>query len=594
MSPSEERPGGRSLPILISLILIGGIALLPNLGPQVLNGNGTVEAYHGRILSIGTSQADQPYKPPVAQVLMLDGPRTGETVQAYVEGPGGSQVMANYQPGDEVVVTITPDANGAPYIAVTDRWRLPILGILGLIFAAAVVVVGGWRGLRSLLALGLTIAIILKVLIPLVIGGTPPVPLAVVTATFVTISTIALTEGLNRTSLAAILGTAAALSLTGLLSIASTATAGFTYTAGSDLAFLQTSGGQGLDLRGLLLAAFILGSVGVLDDVTVTQDALVDRLASRGAQGRELVSEALAVGRSHIAATVNTLFLAYVGVGLPLLVTLVVSQQPSSLVFNSEDVATEIIRTIVGSLGIVAAVPLTTVIAAILAAPARQGLHPRFPRVTMQAAVVGTSLGVIALALTSTAVLPLGPTPSAMPVERYDPSALPIEHGGPLPTDAGGSSDGDSQLPAPSDDGVEPPSGGDAGQPSPGEPELVAMGDLFPLTTASGTVEITIERVTTRRVANGLRVRLQVSYKNDGPGDFAVDPTSWTVLASDGSEVELASPSTGGLAATTIGVYHTAEGVLEGAFTGNVDDSFVAYTDDLGNIPFVVIMPPPS
>ncbi len=310
----------------------------------------------------------------MAKVTYLEGPQVGQTVDAYLVGPGGAQSVADYKPGDEVVITISasPDA-GAPFVSVSDRWRLPALGWLVALFALAVVAVGGWHGVRALVALGLTIAVIFKVLLPLLVAGYPPVTLAVVTASGVTVLTILLTEGLKRSSLAAILGTTGALAITGLLAAAATGALGFTYIAGSDLAFFTLPDGRGLDLRGVLLAAMILGAVGVLDDVTVTQAVLVDELATAGGiEGSHLVVRAMTVGRSHIAATVNTLFLAYVGAGLPLLVVLLVSHQPAALVFNDEVIVTEIVRTLVGSLGIVAAIPLTTFIASAL-----RGSDPR-------------------------------------------------------------------------------------------------------------------------------------------------------------------------------------------------------------------------
>ena len=306
---------------------------------------------------------------------MLDGPRSGERIDAYLTGPSGSQDTSTYAAGQEVVVTFTKTPDGSQdYIEVSDRWRLPGLAGLALICAIAVVIIGGWQGVRALVALGLTAVIILKILLPLIIAGVPPVPLAVLTASGVTVVTILMTEGWKRSSIAAILGTTGALALTGLLAAITTSLLGFTYTAGSDLAFLATPGGGGLDLRGVLLAAIILGAVGVLDDVTVTQAALVDEMAHKGRlHGRPLVVSAMTIGRSHIGATVNTLFLAYVGVGLPLLVLLMVSAQPSAAVLNDELIATEIVRTLIGSLGIVMAIPLTTFIAV----PARRRGHGR-------------------------------------------------------------------------------------------------------------------------------------------------------------------------------------------------------------------------
>ena len=270
-------------------------------------------------------------------------------------------------------------------MAVADRWRVETLQVLLALFAIAVVVVGGWRGVRALVALGLTIAVILKIILPLILQGVPPLPMAVIGASAITAATILLTEGWSRASLAAILGTTGALSVTGLLAAAATAAAGFTYSAGSDLAFLQTQGGEGLDLRGILLAAIILGAVGVLDDVTVTQAVVVDELADRGElRGRLLFSSAMGIGRSHIGATVNTLFLAYVGASLPLLVVLLVAQAPPELVYNNEAIATEVVRTLAGSIGIVAAVPLTTFVAAMLVGPG-----PDRPRTTAGGTATG-------------------------------------------------------------------------------------------------------------------------------------------------------------------------------------------------------------
>ena len=366
--------------ILGGVILIVLITLIPDLAPPSPDIGAPVEAYKGEILEIippevgGSDAGGAPVF--TAQVLLLDGALKGQTVTAFVEGPGGSQLVAAYAPGDQVVVTITQDANEPePYIAVADRWRFEPIAALIILFAVGVTVVGGWQGVRALVALGLTIAVILKIILPLILQGVPPLPMAVVGATAITAATILLTEGWGKGSAAAILGTAGSLSVAGLIAAGVTAAAQFTYTS-SDLAYIVTQGGSGLDLRGILLAAVILGSLGVLDDVTVTQAVVVDELSERGGlEGRELFRSALGIGRSHIGATVNTLFLAYVGASLPLLVVLLINNQPTALIWNNEEIATEIVRTLAGSLGIVAAVPLTTFVATLLvgAAKANEG-----------------------------------------------------------------------------------------------------------------------------------------------------------------------------------------------------------------------------
>jgi uncharacterized membrane protein len=559
-----RRVPAAALPSIVAILAIGLLALLPDLGPRVVSENLTVEAHHGRIREILVRAPDEPIRPPFATVELLDGSRAGEVVQAYLEGPGGSQIVANYQPGDEVVVTFSHDQEGQVYIAVSDRWRAPLLGAVLLIFAVAVVVVGGLRGARALLSLGLTIAVVLKVLIPLVLNGVAPVPLAVVTATLITVVTIVLTEGWTRASAAAILGTAAALALTGLLAAAATMAAGFTYSAGSDLAFLSTADGRGLDLRGLLLAAFILGTVGVLDDVTVTQAALVDSLAARGTHGAELVRAALDVGRSHIAATVNTLFMAYVGAGLPLLVTILVSQQPAALTLNSEDVATEVIRTVVGSLGILAAVPFTTfVAAAIVDRPADARGSRRSRR------AIGVATGLTVVALLAAAVLPLGSGRAALPRDSFGPLPSASAITGEVPSGPG-------------------PSVGPGPSARSREPEILAADDPFALTAGGTSVEVVVTSVDAVPTSDGTRVTVELTYRNEGPSEFAPDRAAWHLLASSGEDIPMLETAPGSFPTAPLAAGETSTGALTGTVHAGPDDTFVTFLDDLGELLFVV------
>jgi len=186
----------------------------------------------------------------------------------------------------------------------------------------------------------------------------------------VTLATILLTEGVRATTFAAVAGTFAALVLTALLALAGNALAAFTTLQGQEAAsFLQSTGRGGLDIAGLLLAGVIFGALGVLDDVTVTQAATVEELAAADptASPARLFERGMNVGRSHIAATVNTLVLAYVGASLPLLVLFAAGRQDPLLIASGENVAVEIVRSLVGSIGIVAAVPFTTAVAALVA-----------------------------------------------------------------------------------------------------------------------------------------------------------------------------------------------------------------------------------
>jgi uncharacterized membrane protein len=344
-------------------VLLIALWLLPDLTPPATQPS-PVQLVHGRIVELLSAEPTEPN----VRIEVIGGPRDGELLEGYTQGPSGQQFVPDYKIGDEVVVGLSLEPEGS-FIAVSDRWRIPALAAIIGLFAVSVTLVGGWRGIRSLLALVLSLGVIVKIVIPLLLAGWDPVPLAVGAASGVTIVTFLLTEGARRSTAAAAIGTFAALALTAVLATAFNQLAQFTELQGSgDIVYLQSIGRPDLDLGGLLLAAVIFGALGVLDDVTVTQAATVHELfeADTGASRWRLFSRAMNVGRSHIAATVNTLALAYVGASLPLLVLFAAGRQDPLLTASGEVVAVEVGKAIVGSIGIVAAVPLTTAIAVVL------------------------------------------------------------------------------------------------------------------------------------------------------------------------------------------------------------------------------------
>ena len=562
--------------VVLGALLVLAVLLVPDLMPPPDETTPPVVALHGRIVSVALpdpTSVDEGAPPvPTAKVLILEGARQGEVLDAQIEGPGGSQLIGDYKPGDEVVVSITRSADeAAPYVAVADRWRVVPLGLLVGLFAVAVVAVGGWRGARALVALGLTIAIILKILLPLIIRGVPPLPLAVVTAAGITAITILLTEGRSRASLAAILGTSAALAIAGLLAAAATAAASFTYSAGSDLAFLVTLSGSGLDLRGVLLAAMLLGAVGVLDDVTVTQAVVVEELASRSSlRGRALFMSAHAIGRSHIGATVNTLFLAYVGAALPLLVVLLVSHPPLALVTNSEDIATEIVRTLAGSLGIVAAVPLTTFIATMLVGsdrPTEAGEDAVAPQRRSSWPVVGVGV-VVLLLLGATAILPA--TQPGRPALATEP---PFQ----APPD-----EGLGFLGTPPSDYVAPPTDDPDGH----EPALAELG--YPVPISIGTQTVGTAAVEEASVTGKATHKVTVVVSYAAIGTWPLDPGVWEILTSDGTEIPLTpTPAMSG----TLEAGDDATFTLTGETSKRLRDAFVAYRDSPETFAFLVALP---
>jgi uncharacterized membrane protein len=230
-----------------------------------------------------------------------------------------------------------------------------------------VLAAGRLSGLKALGGLVVSFAVLVLFILPAILDGSSPLLVAVVGAAVIMFAVLYLTHGINVWTSVAVIGTLGALLLTGFLGLLFTNAANFTGLAGEDASAISTYYPD-VDVRGLLLAGIIIGSLGVLDDVTVTQAVTVAELhrADPGMARTTLFASATRVGRAHIASTVNTLVLAYAGASLPLLLLFTAGGRSTMDVLTSEVVATEVVRTAVGSIGILAAVPLTTSLAVAL------------------------------------------------------------------------------------------------------------------------------------------------------------------------------------------------------------------------------------
>ena len=322
---------------------------------------------------------DQPPVPTqVLTVLIGTGPRRGEVVQAEAQRLAG-QTGPSYRAGDHVIVQLLTKPSGEEWIVV-DAVRVGTLYWIAGLFAGAVLLVAGRRGLSSLLGLAVSFAVLVLYVLPRLLAGWSPILVSVTGATLILVVTIYLTHGRSRMTSIAIASTAISLVITALLGAYALEAAHLTGLSEEALFVQQNLLDQRLDLRGLLLAGVIIGALGVLDDITVTQTSVVFALHHANAEfgWRELFERGMTVGRDHIASLVNTLAMAYVGAGLPLLLLFTTYQVPFAAGLNSEVIAEEVVRTLVGSLGLVAAVPITTLLAALVAAqgePTRRDSH---------------------------------------------------------------------------------------------------------------------------------------------------------------------------------------------------------------------------
>jgi uncharacterized membrane protein len=356
--------------VLVLAVVVGALALWPRgrlAGPAGDQADPTrlERATLTRVQATPCEQAEPgaPGSTCIKVAARLDG---GRQVEFATTDPTGTTFRA----GQRVQLAVLEQPGQPPYYNIRDLERTRPMLLLVALFVAAVLAFGRWQGVRSLLGLGLSFLVIVGFVVPAILRGRSPVPVALVGAMAIMLVSLYLAHGPGRKTTAAVVGTALALGLTAALAAAFVGVAALTGLASEDALNASFAVG-GLSLRGLLLAGIILGGLGVLDDVTVSQASLVFELrrADPAAGFGELVRGALAVGRDHVAATVNTLFLAYVGASLPLLVLFVTSGDGFGTVATAEAVAVEVVRTLCGSVGLIAAVPLTTVLAAALAPP---------------------------------------------------------------------------------------------------------------------------------------------------------------------------------------------------------------------------------
>lgn len=302
-------------------------------------------------------------------VRVTSGERAGSEVEVSSGVRDLNTAGVRYEPGDRVYLSCTVGPDGREVFFIIDRNRSTPLLVLAFLFVVAILLLGRWKGLRALASLGITFIVLIWFLVPRILAGANPVATAIVASFVLFTVTMLLTHGIGKLTAAAIAGTSVSLILTGLLAALFVRAASLTGLASEEAAFLQVVGGAGDQPQGLLLAGMIIGAWGVLDDITVGQSSLVFELrrANPLLTGWKLFASGVRVGRDHVAATVNTLVLVYAGAALPLLLLFTQLDQPLLQVVNREVVTEESVRALVGSLGLISAVPLTTGFASWLA-----------------------------------------------------------------------------------------------------------------------------------------------------------------------------------------------------------------------------------
>lgn len=354
------------------VVLILALAVVPSVHAQVPGQqatNSAVVTEKAKVLKV-VSQT-------IKNIPGTDNSTTYQTLSALVlSGPdNGKEVTVqndylSLQPGDVFFLIHTTNVEeGLDIYNVLEPDRLPALGILLGIFVLAVVLIGGWTGLRGLLALFASILLVFYALLPGISAGYNPVLVASAVSAIIVVFGSYLTHGINRTTSAAVVGLLATIGVTALiahLAVSATRLSGF---ADESAVFLNVATRGHIDFVGLLLGAMLVGALGILYDAAIGQAVAVEELlrATPDASRLHLFTRAMRIGREHIGALVNTLAIAYVGVALPILLLFQsYGGEPFLQTINRELFATEIVRAIVGSLGVLLAVPISTLAALFL------------------------------------------------------------------------------------------------------------------------------------------------------------------------------------------------------------------------------------
>lgn len=281
-------------------------------------------------------------------------------------------VGARLREGDKILVSTAVIGDGRVVYGFNDYQRGTPMALLALLFVIAVLMLGRWRGLGAVAGLAASLVVLIVFMLPSLLDGNSPIIVAIVGSVVIAYIAIFFAHGINVASAVALLSTFLSLTLTGLLGWMFVAAAKFTGYTDESAYYLDVLG-LDIDFRGVILAGIVIGSLGVLDDVTVTQVSAVWELRKANPHGgwNEIFRPAMNIGRDHVSSTVNTLFLAYAGASLPLLLLFTRAGQSSGSIVGKEVVAVEVVRSLVGSVGLVASVPIATALATLVVGAAK-------------------------------------------------------------------------------------------------------------------------------------------------------------------------------------------------------------------------------
>lgn len=299
-----------------------------------------------------------------AQLNITSGNIKGQQLKAKIN-PSQSAKSSIFKVGDEVMISYAKAPDGNEVVYIVDYVRKKGLFILFLVFLAFVFIVGRVHGFTSFIGMLLSFGIITQFIIPQIMFGNDPVVIALFGSLFIIPITFYVSHGVSSKTTISVVGTLLALILTGIIAYVFVDLVKLTGYASEEASYLQLFTGGTINIKNLLLGGIIIATLGILDDISISQTGIVFKLAETNPRYgfKELYSHSMELGRDHIASLVNTLILVYAGASLPLFLLFYNTKVSYGFALNQEIIATEIVRTLVSSIGIIAAVPITTLIA---------------------------------------------------------------------------------------------------------------------------------------------------------------------------------------------------------------------------------------